>query len=106
MYRMLMHGRAPGWLPQPPPPACPPPCTHPPPPTHPQMTVDAVKRKLCFHCGTPPSAQVLSLKDERGRLVAPLDDESRKLGYYSPRDGWTLHVVDTDPTSLSGACAG
>lgn len=23
-----------------------------------QMTIDAVKRKLCFHCGTPPSAQV------------------------------------------------
>lgn len=69
------------------------------------MTIDAVKRKLCFHCGTPPSAQALQLKDERGRLVAALDDEARKLGFYSPRDGWTLHIVDTDPTSLSGARA-
>ncbi|KAL4452171.1 hypothetical protein ABPG75_007833 [Micractinium tetrahymenae] len=65
------------------------------------MSVDAVKRKLCFHCGTPPSAQVLQLKDERRRLAAVLDDDSRKLGYYSPRDGWTLHIIDTDPTSLS-----
>lgn len=125
------------------------------------MTVDAVKRKLCFHCGTPPSAQVctglgggsrrlhpqpvagcdglpgpgpakapthpgtgcatpaapaacpplctlqvLQLKDERGRLVAAMDDDSRKLGYYSPRDGWTLHIIDTDPTSLSGEAPG
>ena len=30
----------------------------PPPPCPVQMTIDAVKRKLCFHCGTPPSAQV------------------------------------------------
>ncbi|PRW56915.1 tubulin folding cofactor B [Chlorella sorokiniana] len=65
------------------------------------MTIDAVKRKLCFHCGTPPSAQVLQLKDDRGRLLAVLDDEARKLGYYSPQDGFTLHIIDTDPTSLS-----
>lgn len=66
------------------------------------MTIDAVKRKLCFHCGTPPSAQRLQLKDEAGRPVAALDDDSRKLGFYSPRDGYTLHITDTDPTSLSG----
>lgn len=23
------------------------------------MSVESVKRKLCFHCGTPPSSQVL-----------------------------------------------
>lgn len=68
------------------------------------MSVEAVKRKLCFHCGTPPSAQRLTLKDERGRVVAPLDDGARKLGFYSPRDGYTLHITDTDPTSLSGGC--
>lgn len=46
--------------------------------------------------------QVLQLKDERGQLAAVLDNDARKLGYYSPRDGWTLHIIDTDPTSLSG----
>lgn len=70
------------------------------------MTVESVKRKMCFHCGTPPSAQALQLKDERGRLLAALDDDTRKLGFYSPRDGFTLHIIDTDPTSLSGACWG
>jgi tubulin-folding cofactor B len=67
------------------------------------MTVDALKRKLCFHCGTAPSAQTLQLKDEAGRLRACLDDDSRMLGYYSPRDGFTLHIIDSDPTSMSGA---
>ena len=66
------------------------------------MSIDSVKSNLCFHCGTPPSAQQLQLKDERGRLLACLDDDSRKLGFYSPRDGYTLHIIDTDPTSLSG----
>ncbi len=51
----------------------------------------------------PFGAQVLQLKDERGRLLAVLDDDGRKLGYYSPQDGFTLHIIDTDPTSLSGA---
>lgn len=49
---------------------------------------------------------MLQLKDEHGRLVAAMDDDSRKLGYYSPQDGWTLHVIDTDPTSLSGELLG
>lgn len=53
-----------------------------------------------------PTLQVLQLKDERGRLLAVLDDESRKLGYYSPQDGFTLHIIDTDPTSLSGGWVG
>ena len=59
------------------------------------------------HCCPPahPDLQVLQLKDERGRLLAVLDDDSRKLGYYSPQDGFTLHIIDTDPTSLSGAAA-
>eukprot|EP00887_Chlorella_sp_A99_P007607 scaffold20.g7607.t1 len=65
------------------------------------MTVGAVKSKLCFHCGTPPSAMRLQLKDAGGAPQAALDDEARKLGFYSPADGWVLHVVDTDPTSLS-----
>lgn len=44
---------------------------------------------------------LLQLKDERGALLAALSDATRKLGYYSPRDGFILHIVDTDPTSMS-----
>ena len=32
------------------------------------------------------------MQDEYGRPVMRLDDDDRKLGYYSPRDNMTLHV--------------
>lgn len=51
------------------------------------MRIDSVKQKLCFHCGTPPSAMVLQLKDEQGKLLAVLSDDSKMLGFYSPYDG-------------------
>lgn len=66
-----------------------------------QMTIAGVKKKLCFHCGTSPTAMVLQLKDDQGRLLAVLDDEFKKLGYYSPQDGCVLHIIDTDPMSAS-----
>lgn len=66
-----------------------------------QMTVAGVKQKLCSHSGTNPSAMVLQLKNERERLIAVLDDDTRKLGFYSPMDGYILHIIDTDPTSVS-----
>jgi tubulin-specific chaperone B len=67
-----------------------------------QMTVASVKNKLCFHCGTSPSAMLLQLKDEAGHSVlAVLGEDRRQLGFYSPRDGCVLHIVDTDPTSVS-----
>lgn len=65
------------------------------------MRVALLKQKLCFHCGTPASSMILHLKDENGKLLATLSDDSSMLGYYSPYDGATLHIVDTDPTSLS-----
>ncbi|GAB4819103.1 hypothetical protein N2152v2_006149 [Parachlorella kessleri] len=65
------------------------------------MHIDSVKQKLCFHTGTAASAMVLQLKDEQGKLLAVLSDDSKMLGFYSPYDGAILHVIDTDPTSLS-----
>lgn len=65
------------------------------------MTVESVKVKLSFHCGTSPSAMVVQLLDESGNLVATLYEDHRKLGYYSPHNGYTLHVIDTDPNSFS-----
>ena len=44
---------------------------------------------------------VLQLKDERGSLIAVMDNDATKLGFYSPRDGYVIHVIDTDPTSVS-----
>lgn len=65
------------------------------------MTVEAVKVKLSFHCGTNPSAMIVHLLDEDGSLLYTLWEDHRKLGYYSPMDGYVLHVVDSDPTSAS-----
>ena len=66
-----------------------------------QATVGALKSKLAFHCGTTPSAMQLQLKDPRGAPVAELGDDSKKFGYYSPENGFSLHIVDLDPTSAS-----
>ena len=65
------------------------------------MTVEAVKLKLSFHCGTSPSAMILTLHDEQGGFVAAMDEDQRKLGFYSPLDHYALHILDADPTSAS-----
>ena len=28
-------------------------------------------------------------------------DDELKLGYYTPYDGWTIHITDLDPHSLA-----
>jgi tubulin-specific chaperone B len=53
-----------------------------------QMLIDAVKFKLVGHCGTSASAMVLQLRDDKGAVLANLDDNSKMLGYYSPYDGY------------------
>lgn len=65
------------------------------------MTIEGLKLKLCFHCGSNASAMILQLKDHSGSLRAVLDDDTKKLGYYAPQNGYLLHVIDTDPTSAS-----
>lgn len=65
------------------------------------MTVESIKIKLSFHCGTSPSSMMLQLLDESGSMVAMMNDDSRKFGFYSPMHGYTIHIVDTDPTSSS-----
>lgn len=52
-----------------------------------QMTVGSVKQKLMSHTGSSPSSMQLQLKDETGRLLSQLSDDSRLLGFYSPYDG-------------------
>jgi len=65
------------------------------------MTVLRVKEKLQSHVGSSVSSMRLQLRDEAGSPVASLDDDTKKLGFYSPRDGFTLHVTDTDAQSAS-----
>jgi len=64
------------------------------------MTIGSLKEKLHRHCGTPAFSQRLVLKDG-GQAIANLDDDSKKLGYYSAESGMEIHIIDTDPFSMS-----
>ncbi|KAL7119041.1 hypothetical protein ACP275_02G038300 [Erythranthe tilingii] len=66
-----------------------------------QMTVEAVKEKLWRKCGTSVESMRLELYDEIGAKVADLVDDTRPLGFYSPQDGFRLHVIDLDPSSVT-----
>ncbi|KAJ4840835.1 hypothetical protein Tsubulata_045921 [Turnera subulata] len=67
-----------------------------------QSTVEAVKDKLWRKCGTSVNSMRLELYDDGGGAkVSDLTDDSRPLGFYSPLDGFRLHVIDTDPASVT-----
>ena len=64
------------------------------------MSVEAVKERFRCHIGTPVEHQRLILKDS-GRMICEISDNSRMLGFYSVVSGNEIHVIDTDPFSLS-----
>ncbi|GJP29420.1 hypothetical protein CLOM_g16683 [Closterium sp. NIES-68] len=72
-------------------------------------TVERVKEQLQVHTGTAVSAMQLQLFSASGNssetdtlLYSGLED-FRPLGYYSPQNGYRLHVIDTDPTSAAAS---
>nr|BAD44467.1 tubulin folding cofactor B [Arabidopsis thaliana] len=67
----------------------------------PQMSVEAVKGKLWKKCGTSVNSMALELYDDSGSKVAVLSDDSRPLGFFSPFDGFRLHIIDLDPSSVT-----
>lgn len=66
-----------------------------------QMSVEAVKEKLWKKCGTSINSMSLELYDDNGAKIAELSDNSRPFGFYSPLDGFQLHIVDLDPSSVT-----
>ncbi|XP_057983099.1 tubulin-folding cofactor B [Malania oleifera] len=66
-----------------------------------QMTVESVKEKLWRKCGTSVNSMCLELYDDTGAKISDLSDNLRPLGFYSPQDGFRLHVVDLDPSSVT-----
>lgn len=66
-----------------------------------QMSVEAVKDKLWKKCGTSVNSMSLELYDETGAKISVLSDNARPLGFYSPLDGYRLHVIDLDPASVT-----
>lgn len=64
-------------------------------------TIENLKDKCRLHSGTSCGDMVLQLQDHSGRPVANLDDDYKMIGYYSPYDGWIIHIIDSNPYSLS-----
>ncbi len=59
-----------------------------------------VKEKFRTHVGTPVDHQRLILK-ESGRMICEMADNNKMLGFYSVSSGMEIHIIDTDPFSLS-----
>lgn len=53
------------------------------------------------HTGTSAAASRLMLKDFAGNTIAEMNDDSKKLGFYSPQNGWVICITDVDEYSLS-----
>ncbi|KAK0595172.1 hypothetical protein LWI29_004245 [Acer saccharum] len=66
-----------------------------------QMSVESVKDKLWRKCGTSVDSMSLQLYDDSNTKLSLLNDNSRPLGFYSPLDGYRLHVIDLDPSSVT-----
>ncbi|CAD5166220.1 tubulin-folding cofactor B-like [Musa acuminata AAA Group] len=66
-----------------------------------EMTVESVKEKLWKKCGTAVDSMVLELYDDAGSKVCDLSDATRPFGFYSPQDGYRLHIIDLDPSSVT-----
>ncbi|TXG70143.1 hypothetical protein EZV62_005078 [Acer yangbiense] len=66
-----------------------------------QLSVESVKDKLWRKCGTSVDSMSLQLYDDSNTKLSLLNDNSRPLGFYSPLDGYRLHVIDLDPSSVT-----
>merc|ERR1711988_1951109 len=65
------------------------------------MTIQELMEKLRRHSGTGCDSMVLQLFNQAQQFVCVLDDPDRKLGYYSPEDGFGIHMLDLNPHSAS-----
>ena len=65
------------------------------------LSIAQVRDKVYRHCGTNPEAMQLLLMERDGSVRCALDDDNKMLGFYGVTSGMRLHVIDTDPFSLS-----
>jgi len=59
-----------------------------------------IKLSLVKRVGTSVDSMQLQLRNRQGQKVAEMDDDLKCLGYYSPEDGFSIHVIDLDPSSI------
>ncbi|KAJ2917083.1 hypothetical protein MD484_g3359, partial [Candolleomyces efflorescens] len=67
----------------------------------PHLTVEQLKRKLELITGIPAGNQVITLLESESdpRVVATLDDDTKKVGFYGLRDWQVLKVDDSNPSA-------
>lgn len=64
-------------------------------------SIEAVKERLSLNSGTAVGGMLLQLFDESDQKICDMADDSRPLGFYSPMDGYRIHIVDLDPASFT-----
>ena len=65
------------------------------------QTIASVKMALEKRVGTSASSMELVLKDTTGSNIGPMDSDEATLGSYGPQDGYIIHVIDTNPFSIT-----
>mmetsp|Transcript_16589 Transcript_16589/g.29862 ORF Transcript_16589/g.29862 Transcript_16589/m.29862 type:complete len:228 (+) Transcript_16589:71-754(+) len=65
------------------------------------QTIATVKASLERRFGTSADYMTLKLKDESGAFKVDMLNNDAQLGFYSPRDFYTIHIVDTDPNAVN-----
>ena len=65
------------------------------------LSIGELKHKIYRHCGTKVEFMRLTLCDSNGNALMPLNDPTRKLGFYPVAHYMVVHVRDDDPYSLA-----
>jgi len=65
------------------------------------QTIAAIKASLEKRVGTSAGYMDLVLKDSHGETICALNNDEASLGSYGPQDGYILHVIDTNPLSIT-----
>jgi tubulin-folding cofactor B len=64
-------------------------------------TIESLKERLRDRSGTAVESMHLQLFDDGNNKICDLVEDFRPFGYYSPLDGYRIHIIDKNPSSLS-----
>lgn len=64
-------------------------------------SIEAIKERLSQNSGTAVGSMLLQLFDESDHKLDDMVDDKKLLGFYSPLDGYRIHIVDLDPASCT-----
>ena len=64
------------------------------------QSVLSLKENVEKRYGSIASMMKLVLKDDQGKLVASMDDDSKNLSFYGAKNGYIISVLDMNPFSI------